>query len=184
MAAIPPAGAALAVKRSRNTIISIGETMKLSGLFLLAGLITACQNTVHWQAPEDGKTATLVFTSHHIAAQPMICRSNQGFVPTREALDANPIDPELFADDQAGEGKGEVLVRVPAGTPVTLGVRFDPENPDRAPAACTARARFTPEAGQRYQAEFVMPGTQCGLSITDDRNRAVAEANRETASCP
>jgi hypothetical protein len=158
--------------------------MKISALFVLAVLMTACQNPGYWQAPEDGETAILVFTSHLIAAQPMICRSGQGLVPTREALGATPVDPELFADEQAGEDDGEVRVRVPAGAPVSLGVRFDPKNPERAPDACTARARFTPEPGQRYQAQFVMPGTQCGLSLTDAENRAVAEADPDTASCP
>lgn len=151
---------------------------------LFALILGGCSQAHYWQSPDDGETATLVFTSHQIAAQPMICRSGQGLVPTREALSATPIDPELFADDQAGEEEGKVRVRVPAGTPVTLGVRFDPQNPERAPGACTARARFSPEPGQRYQAQFVMPGTQCGLSITDDENRAVAEADPETASCP
>jgi hypothetical protein len=158
--------------------------MKISGLLFLAVLLTACQNTGTWQSPESGDTATVIFTSHYIAAQPLICRSGQGLVPTREALDATPIDPELFADDQAGDDQGEVRVRVPASAPITLGVRFDPKNPERGPGACTARARFTPEPGQRYQAEFVMPGTQCGLSITDAENRAVAEAAPDTASCP
>jgi hypothetical protein len=146
-------------------------------------ILGGCSQAHYWQSPEDGETAALVFTSHHIAAQPLICRRDHGFVPTREALRATPIDPDLFADDQTGEGKGNVRVRVQAGTPVTLGVRFDPRNPELAPESCTARARFTPEPGQRYQAQFVMPGTQCGLSITDDENRAVAEANEETPSC-
>ncbi|GEM_PF-6242696 len=158
--------------------------MKISALLFLAVGLTACHTPGTWQSPQGDETATLVFTSHYIAAQPLICRSGQELVPTREALGATPIDPELFANDQAGEDQGEVGVRIPAGAPITLGVRFDPKNPAGAPEACTARARFTPEPGQRYQAQFVMPGAQCGLSITDEDNRAVAAANRETASCP
>lgn len=158
--------------------------MKRTRLLLLAGMMTACQNTGYWQPPENGETATLVFTSHYIGAQPMICRPDQGLVPTRETLEATPIDPELFADGQAGDEEGEVRMRVPAGAPITLGVRFDPESPDGAPGACTARARFTPRTGQRYQAQFVMPGNQCGLSVTDADDQAVAEAAPEQAACP
>lgn len=154
------------------------------GLLLVVAILGACSRTHYWQGPDSVDTATVIFTSHYIAAQPIICQSDQGFVPTREALGATPVDPELFAQDQPGEEDGEVRVPVPAGTAITLGVRFDPKNPDLAPDACRASARFTPETGQRYQAQFVMPGNQCGLSITDDDHRAVAEANAETPTCP
>jgi len=155
-----------------------------AALLFLLGVLGACSPARYWQPPESADTVPVIFTSHQIAAQPLVCRAGQGFVPTRETLSATPIDPELFSEDSAGEDEGEVRVRIPAGRPITLGVRFEPRNPQRGPGACTARARFTPEGGQRYQAQFVMPGSQCGLSVTDADNQAVAEADPEQPSCP
>ncbi len=159
--------------------------MKQAGALLLAVLLLGgCNRAHYWQAPDHSDTATVIFTSHYIAAQPLICSSGRGFVPTRRALEASPIDPELFADNAAGEEPGEVRVSVPAGSPITLGVRFEPRNPEAGPEACTARAHFQPAPGQRYQAQFVMPGTQCGLSVTDADHQAAAEANPDQPACP
>lgn len=155
--------------------------MKTLAPLLLMLLAAGCQSPNHWQAPARGPTATLVFTSNRIAAQPLVCRPGQGLVPTRKALAATPADPNPFNGE--GEQPGRVRVTLPAGEAVVVAVRFE-AGQRAARSDCRASARFTPAAGGRYRADFVMPGRHCGLSITDARNRAVADTRAQAPACP
>lgn len=155
--------------------------MKHIRLVPTALLLGACQST--GPALEPGESATLVFTSDRIAVQPMVCRPGQGFVPTKRALAATPLDPAAGLDpEKVKDDEGRLAVPLPAGSEVVVGVTFAPNGSGA--DACRVSARFTPDAGGLYRAEFVRAGDHCGLALTDDRHHAVGHTIQDEWHCP
>lgn len=136
--------------------------------------LNGCQYLAY-QPPESGETASLVFTSDGVAAQPMVCVPGRGFKATEYSLARQSSENESLADlNEALKKQATVEVAIPAGESLLAGVRYNKPNQHRGRDRCKVAVRFTPEAGARYQARFVMSGEQCGLSLTRDA-RAVPD---------
>jgi hypothetical protein len=147
--------------------------------------LAGCQG-MSYQEPADGPGASLTFTSDRVSAQPMVCVPGKGFKPTRIALSRHDSDNESLKDlNEAVKKAPRVTINVPAGKPLTIGVKYEkPASMGGVRDRCRVAVRFSPVAGGTYRAHFVRPGDQCGLSVTTDDNAVVDDAVIAPWQCP
>ncbi len=153
---------------------------------LLASLVALASGCSHYHGPEGSDTATVVFTSNNVAAQPMVCVPGKGFQSTRYALSRNPFDSEAISQlNETLRKSAEVPASLPAGEPVRVGVQFREtrEMGNPAPFRCNAAVRFTPQAGATYSVHFVRDGSQCGLGVSLADGTPAPDAVRAPWEC-
>lgn len=149
----------------------------LAAIFLLS----ACQSGRHIDhVGED--SATLVFSSDDLPAQPVICMPGKGLQETSLSVG---IGGYKVLDDlnEAMKKSAEVRASVPAGTPVTAGFRYtrrDRFDRDR----CLRLIRFDAVAGETYQLRLEK-SPECGITATrlDGENWVEQEAQDNDITC-
>lgn len=150
-------------------------------LLAAACLLSACQSGRHIDHTGED-TATLVFSSDNLPAQPIICVPGKGLQET--ALSVGLGGYKALEDlNEAMKKSPEVRARVAAGSSVTAGFRYTRRNRfsrDR----CQGLVRFDAVAGKAYQLRLEK-APECGITATrlDGESWVEQEAQESTATC-
>ncbi|EKF75744.1 hypothetical protein A11A3_02707 [Alcanivorax hongdengensis A-11-3] len=143
--------------------------MKLAALFPLVpvALLAGCQH-FSYQAPTGDDTATVIFTSDDLVAQPVVCVPGEGFQSTEYALGVNTLDSKSIDEMLNSMKKAtKVSTQVSAGS-TRIGVTMNQRENDGSRDRCKVALQFDALKGARYQAHFTRSAGQCGLSLNDE----------------